>query len=52
MHAQKLKIGDCVEVLVGPPYEIARRLEFLQELEDFRKHREKPQNILPKDHLL
>lgn len=39
MRAHKLKEGDKVEVLISPPGEIARHLEFLQELEDFRKAR-------------
>lgn len=39
MRSHKLKEGDRVEVIVSPPGEIARRLEFLQEIEDFRKHR-------------
>ncbi len=52
MRAHKLKVGDRVEVLVSPPGEIARRLEFLQELDDFRKHREKPPKTPSKDQLL
>ncbi|MEX0881718.1 MAG: AbrB/MazE/SpoVT family DNA-binding domain-containing protein [Candidatus Saccharimonadales bacterium] len=52
MRAHKLKAGDRVEVIVSPPGEIARRLEFLQELDDFRKHREKPQKAPSEDQLL
>ena len=45
MRAHKLKAGDRVEVIISPPGEIARRLEFLQELDDFRKHHAKaPRN--------
>ncbi|MBI2588592.1 AbrB/MazE/SpoVT family DNA-binding domain-containing protein [Candidatus Saccharibacteria bacterium] len=39
MRAHRLKVGDRVEVIIGPPGEIAKRLEFLQELEDYRKFR-------------
>jgi antitoxin component of MazEF toxin-antitoxin module len=39
MRAHNLKEGDQVEVIVGPPGELAKKLEFLQELEDFRKFR-------------
>ena len=42
IRAHKLKVGDQVEVLVSPPGEIARRVEFLQELEEFQKARSKP----------
>lgn len=52
MRAHKLKAGDRVEVIVSPPGEIARRLEFLQELEDFRKHRDKPAKDPSKGQLL
>lgn len=37
MRAHKIKLGDRVEVIIRPPGEIAKQLEFLQELEDFRK---------------
>lgn len=39
MRAHSLKEGDQVEVIIGPPGEIAKNLELLQELEDFRKFR-------------
>lgn len=39
MRAHKLKAGDQVEVIIGPPGDIAKNLEFLQELQDFRKFR-------------
>jgi antitoxin component of MazEF toxin-antitoxin module len=39
MRAHKLKEGDKVEIIISPPGEIARKLEFLQELEDFQKFR-------------
>ena len=52
MRAHKLKVGDQVEVIVSPPGEIARRLEFLQELDDFRKFRNKPQKSPTKSQLL
>ncbi|MBI4033454.1 AbrB/MazE/SpoVT family DNA-binding domain-containing protein [Candidatus Saccharibacteria bacterium] len=52
MRAHKLKVGDRVEVIVSPPGEIARRLEFLQELEDFRKHRGKTPNDPTESRLL
>lgn len=39
MRAHKLKEGDQVEVIINPPGEIAKRLEFLQELEEFQKSR-------------
>lgn len=41
LRAHKLKEGDEIEVLIAPPGEIARKLEFLQELEDFQKFRTK-----------
>ena len=52
MRAHKLKAGDRVEVIVSPPGEIARRLEFLQELDDFRKHRQKAQKTPSKGQLV
>ena len=52
MRAHKLNVGDKVEVIISPPGEIARRLEFLQELDDFRKHRSKAQKIPSKGQLL
>jgi len=52
MRAHKLNAGDKVEVIISPPGEIARRLEFLQELDDFRKHRQKPQKTPSKGQLL
>ena len=52
MRAHKLRVGDRVEVIVSPPGEIARRLEFLQELEDFRKHHAKPPKTPSRDQLL
>ena len=39
MRAHKLKTGDRVEVLLAPPGDIATKLEFLQELDDFKKFR-------------
>lgn len=39
LRAHNLKEGDKVEVLIAPPGEIARKLEFLQELEDFQRFR-------------
>ena len=42
MRAHKLKAGDQVEVIVNPPGEIAKRLEFLQDLEEFQKFRQRP----------
>ncbi len=48
MRAHKLKEGDQVEVIISPPGELAKQLEFLQDLEDFRKFRaqavEQPDN--------
>jgi antitoxin component of MazEF toxin-antitoxin module len=52
MRAHKLKAGERVEVIVSPPGEIARRLEFLQELEGFRKHRNRGQKNPSKGQLL
>jgi antitoxin component of MazEF toxin-antitoxin module len=52
MRSHKLKSGDRVEVIVSPPGEIAVRLEFLQELEDFRKHRSKATKAPSKGQLL
>jgi antitoxin component of MazEF toxin-antitoxin module len=52
MRAHKLNAGDRVEVIVSPPGEIAMRLEFLQELEDFRKHRNKAAKAPTKGQLL
>jgi antitoxin component of MazEF toxin-antitoxin module len=42
LRAHKLKVGDKVEIIIGPPGEIASKLEFLQELDDFRKFRSQP----------
>lgn len=39
MRAHKLKEGDRVEVIISPPGVLAKQLEFLQDLEDFRKFR-------------
>lgn len=39
MRAHKLNTGDRVEVLISPPGDIAKRLEFLQELDEFHKSR-------------
>lgn len=39
IRAHKLKVGDRVEVIINPPGDIAKRLEFLQELDEFQKHR-------------
>lgn len=48
MRAHKLKEGDQVEVIISPPGELAKQLELLQDLEDFRKFRaqtvEQPDN--------
>lgn len=42
LRAHKLKIGDKVEIIIGPPGDIAAKLDFLQELDDFRKFRSQP----------
>lgn len=52
MRTHKLKEGDRIEVIVSPPGEIARKLEFLQELEDFRKHRNRSSKKPGKGQLL
>ena len=51
LRAHKLKIGDKVEIIIGPPGDIASKLEFLQELDDFRKFRGKPAKPPSKDQL-
>ena len=51
LRAHKLKIGDKVEIIIGPPGDIASKLEFLQELDDFRKFRSKPVKPDSKDQL-
>jgi len=52
MRAHKLKAGDRVEVIIDPPGEIAKRLEFLRELEDFRKSRAQAPKQADKGQLL
>lgn len=44
MRAHKLKVGDQVEVIINLPGEIAKHLEFLQELEEFQKSRHRNTN--------
>lgn len=51
MRAHKLKIGDKVEIIIGPPGDIASKLEFLQELDDFRKFRAQPTKPKANDQL-
>lgn len=51
LRAHKLKVGDKVEIIIGPPGDIAAKLEFLQELDDFRKFRRKPVKPASKDQL-
>ena len=51
LRAHKLKIGDKVEIIIGPPGDIVSKLEFLQELDDFRKFRGKPVKPDSKDQL-
>ena len=42
IRAHGLKVGDQVEVIINPPGDIAKRLEFLQELEEFQRSRQRP----------
>ncbi len=51
LRAHKLKIGDKVEIIIGAPGDIASKLEFLQELDDFRKFRAQPAKTAAEDQL-